>query len=55
MKPRDASPRDPEKAIKILSARNKRDPKKNNKTRPRQEDGGSHHKPVHYVHGYLAV
>jgi hypothetical protein len=44
-----------EKAIKILSARNKRDPKKNNKTRPSQEDGGSHHEPAHYVHEYLAV
>jgi hypothetical protein len=33
MKPRDASPRDPEKAIKSLSARNKRDPKKNNKNK----------------------
>jgi hypothetical protein len=27
----------PEKAIKILSIRNKRDPKKNNKTRPSPE------------------
>jgi hypothetical protein len=45
----------PEKAIKILSTRNKRDPKKNNKTRTRQEDGGSHHEPAHYVHGYLVV
>jgi hypothetical protein len=30
----------PEKAIKIFSARNKRDPKKNNKTRPNQRIGG---------------
>jgi hypothetical protein len=28
-----------EKAIKSLSIRNNRDPKKNNKTRPSQEDG----------------
>jgi hypothetical protein len=28
IKPRDASPRDPEKAIKNFSARNKRDPEK---------------------------
>jgi hypothetical protein len=28
IKPQDASPRDPEKAIKIFSARNKRDPEK---------------------------
>jgi hypothetical protein len=33
-------PRIPEKAIKSLSIRNKRDLKKNNKTRPSQEDGG---------------
>jgi hypothetical protein len=45
----------PEKAIKSLSARKKRDPKKNNKTRPSQEDRGSHHEPAYYVHGYLAV
>jgi hypothetical protein len=45
----------PEKEIKSLSTRNKRDPKKNDKTRPSQEDGGSHHEPTHYVHGYLAV
>jgi hypothetical protein len=45
----------PEKAIKILSARNKRDTKKNDKAIPSQEDGGSHHEPTHYVHGYLAV
>jgi hypothetical protein len=45
----------PEKEIKSLSTRNKRDPKKNDKTRPSQEDGGSHHEPAHYVHGYLAV
>jgi hypothetical protein len=45
----------PEKEIKILSARNKRDSKKNNKTRPSQEDGGSHHEPAHYVHWYLVV
>jgi hypothetical protein len=31
IKPRDASPKDPEKAIKSLSARNKRYPE-NNKT-----------------------
>jgi len=43
----------PEKAIKILFARNKRDPKKNKKTRPSQEDRGSHHEPAYYVHGYL--
>jgi hypothetical protein len=30
----------PEKEIKILSTRNKRDPKKIDKTRPSQEDGG---------------
>jgi hypothetical protein len=53
MKTRDASPRDPEKAIKILSARNKRDSKKNNKTRPIQVDRGSHHESAYYVHGYL--
>ena len=41
----------PEKVIKILSARNKRDLKKNNKTRPRQEDRESHHEPTYYVHG----
>ena len=45
----------PEKAIKGLSIRNWRDPKKNNKTRPNQEDGRSHHEPAHYVHRYLAV
>jgi hypothetical protein len=45
----------PKKAIKSLSTRNKRDLKKNDKTRPSQEDGGSHHEPTHYVHGYLAV
>jgi hypothetical protein len=45
----------PEKAIKSLSIRKKRDPKKNDKTRPNQEDGGSHHEPSHYVHGYLAA
>jgi hypothetical protein len=45
----------PEKAIKSLSARNNRDPKKNNKTRPSQEDRGSHHELAYYVHGYLAV
>jgi hypothetical protein len=44
-----------EKAIKNLSIRNKRDPKKNNKTRPSQEDGESHHELAHYVHRYLAV
>jgi hypothetical protein len=48
-------PRIPKKAIKSLSERNKRDPKKNDKTRPSQEDGWSHHEPVHYVQGYLAV
>ena len=45
----------PEKAIKGLSIRNKRDPKKNNKTRPNQEDGRSHHESTHYVHRYIAV
>jgi hypothetical protein len=45
----------PEKAIKSLSARNKRDPKKYDKTRPSQEDGGYHHEPAHYVLGYLAI
>jgi hypothetical protein len=45
----------PEKEIKGLSTRNKRDPKKNNKTRPSQEDRVSHHKLAYYVHGYLAV
>jgi hypothetical protein len=46
----------PEKAIKGLSIRNKRDPKKNNnKTRPNQEDGVSHHEPAHYVHRYLVI
>jgi hypothetical protein len=45
----------PEKAIKGLSIRNKRDPKKNNKTRPNQEDGRSHHELAHYVHRYLVV
>jgi hypothetical protein len=44
-----------EKLVKGLLKRNKRDPKKNNKTRPNQEDGRSHHKPAHYVHRYLAV
>jgi hypothetical protein len=48
-------PRIPEKAIKDLSIRNKRALKKNNKTRPSQEDGGSHHEPTHYVHRYLAI
>jgi hypothetical protein len=55
MKPRDASPRDPQKAIKILSARKKRDPKKNNKKRPSQEDRGYHHELAYYVHGNLVV
>jgi hypothetical protein len=47
----------PEKAIKILSARNKRDLKKKNKKKQdlAKRIGGSHHDPVHYVHGYLAV
>jgi hypothetical protein len=45
----------PEMAIKSLSIRNKRDPNKNDKTRPSQEDGVSHHDLAHYVHGYLAV
>jgi hypothetical protein len=45
----------PEKEIKSLSARNKRDPKKNNKTIPSQEDRGSHHEPAYYFHGYLAA
>ena len=45
----------PEKAIKGLSIRNKRDPKKNNKTRPNQEDGRSHHEPTHYVHRYNII
>jgi hypothetical protein len=45
----------PEKEIKSLSARNKRDLKKNNKTRPRKEDRGSHHEPNYYVHGYLTI
>jgi hypothetical protein len=45
----------PEKAIKSLSVRKKRDPKKNNKTRPSQEDRRSHHEPAYYVHGHLAV
>jgi hypothetical protein len=45
----------PKKEIKILSTRNKRDPKKNNKTRPSQEDRGSHHEPTYYVHVYLVV
>jgi hypothetical protein len=45
----------PEKAIKGLSIRNKRDTKKNNKTRPDQEDERSHHELAHYVHRYLAV
>jgi hypothetical protein len=44
-----------EKGIKSLLERKKRDPKKNNKTRPSQEDRGSHHEPAYYVHGYLAV
>jgi hypothetical protein len=48
-------PEIPEKEIKSLSIRNKGDPKKDNKTRPNQEDGGSHHEPSHYVHRYLAV
>jgi hypothetical protein len=49
-------PRILEKAIKGLSIRNKRDlKKKNNKTRPNQEDRGSHHEPTHYVHRYLVV
>jgi hypothetical protein len=48
-------PEIPEKAIRSLSTRKKRDQKKNNKIRPSQEDGGSHHEPTHYVHGYLAV
>jgi hypothetical protein len=45
----------PEKEIKSLSARKKRDLKKNSKTRHSQEDRGSHHKPTYYVHEYLAV
>jgi hypothetical protein len=45
----------PEKEIKGLSIRNKRDLKKNNKTRPNQEDGRSHHELTHYVHRYLVV
>jgi hypothetical protein len=45
----------PEKAIKSLSARKKRDLKKNNKTIPSQEDRGSHREPTYYVHGYLVV
>jgi hypothetical protein len=45
----------PKKEIKGLSARNKRYPKKNNKTIPNQEDRGFHHEPTYYVHGYLAV
>ena len=48
-------PRDPQLAIKGLSIRNWRDPKKNNKTRPNQEDGRSHHEPTHYVHRYPAI
>jgi len=36
----------PKKAIKGLSIRKKRDPKKNNKTIPNQEDGRSHHEPT---------
>jgi hypothetical protein len=48
-------PRIPEKAINSLSARNKRDLKKNTKTRLSQEDRGSHHEPTYYVHGYLTV
>jgi hypothetical protein len=36
----------PEKAIKSLSARNKRDPRKI-KTRPNYEDRGSHHEPAY--------
>jgi hypothetical protein len=47
-------PRIPEKAIKSLLARNKRDLKKNKKnTRPSKEDRGSHHEQTYYVHGYL--
>jgi hypothetical protein len=44
-------PRIPEKAIKSLLARNKRDSKKKKqkKTRPSQEDRGSHHEPAYYV------
>ena len=45
----------PKTAIRNLSARKKRDPKKNDKARPSPEDGGSHHEPTHYVHRYLAV
>jgi hypothetical protein len=45
----------PRKAIKGLSIRNKGDPKKNNKTRPNQEDGRPHHEFTHYVHRYVAV
>jgi hypothetical protein len=45
----------PEKAIKGLSGINKKDPKKITKTRPSQEDRGSHHEPTYYVHGYLTV
>jgi hypothetical protein len=56
MKPRDASPMDPREGNKkILSTRNKRDPKKNNKTRPSQEDRGSHHELAYYVHEHLTV
>jgi hypothetical protein len=45
----------PEKEIKGLSTTNKRDPKKNNKTRPSQDDRESHHELASYVHGYLTV
>jgi hypothetical protein len=45
----------PEKAIKSLSARNKRDLKKNNKQDLAKRIGGLHHEPAYYFHGYLVV
>ena len=55
MKPRDASPRDPRGGNKKPLNKKQEGPKENDKTRPIQEDGGSHNEPTHYVHGYLAV
>ena len=50
-------PGDPREGNKKPLDKKLRDPKKNNnnKTRPNQEDGRSHHEPAHYVHRYLAV
>jgi hypothetical protein len=48
-------PRDPREGNKRPLDKKQKGPKENNKTRPNQEDGRSHHEPAHYVHRYLAV